>query len=686
MPPGAEEGHRRQVRPRRELLLRDLVDGLLVADLGHRPDAVDVQADVVAGLELDDDVLVVEGLAAGQDDALEDAARVVRGQDVAPDADAEGLEPRPGPALVALEGIGRAHRRHLRGGPDRLDDDARGNAPPQRVHDLPGRVAEDAAGVAVVGLALRGLHPAREHRAPAGGLAVEPQLAEEAGQALPGASRHPAHQDRPGLAARRARRERAEELDPRVLGDAVDGHPGPPQALQPLAEEEGRGAQVGARLRHHAVHERRAAAPDEVVDDRHRDPGRHVARLPLPGPLGERRAEPVDALARDPRGRRVGVRVHAVGPGQDPLEVGRAVGERLPRLVGDAVGRVHVAQADLVRRRAHVALGPPDDDEAVLLPAPGRRPQPREVLPRLPRPAPRSGRGSGGWSRPAITRTRPAQLVGERPPRLGRPGERAGEAGQAHGEDAERPLAQLEAAAAGPGCGRTSPTLSCRSGARDDEPTNPVTSVVSTRTSSAPRKPRRWSSSRSRSRFDLPPGLAVDEPRRPARLRHALDLDAPPAAHGDVHVLPARPHPHPHVPRRAADAAHEQDRLLDLVRRPQVGAGHRLDERHAEPVGAPDDEVALVRDLAAGVLLDAHLGDRERRGRGRAACRSPPRWRCAGSRWGSSRRGTASARCAPRPRCRSRASGTARSPRPPPPGSRGRAGCRPSRRCRCSRG
>ena len=75
---GAEERHARQVGPARELLLRDPVDRLLVADLLHRAHAVDVEADVVAGLELEDDVLVVERLAARQDDALERAAGVVR--------------------------------------------------------------------------------------------------------------------------------------------------------------------------------------------------------------------------------------------------------------------------------------------------------------------------------------------------------------------------------------------------------------------------------------------------------------------------------------------------------------------------------------------------------------------------------------------------------------------------------
>ena len=118
----------------------------------------------------------------------------------------------------------------------------------------------------------------------------------------------------------------------------------------------------------------------------------------------------------------------------------------------------------------------------------------------------------------------------------------------------------------------------------------------------------------------LPPRLAVDEAPRPAGLRHALDLDAPATAHRHVHVLPARAHADAHVGGRAAHPADEKDRLLRLLGCPQVGAGDGLDERHAQPVGPPHDEVAAIGDLAARVLLDRHLRDRELA----AAERQPP--------------------------------------------------------------
>ncbi len=108
---------------------------------------------------------------------------------------------------------------------------------------------------------------------------------------------------------------------------------------------------------------------------------------------------------------------------------------------------------------------------------------------------------------------------------------------------------------------------------------------------------------------DLPHRFAVHERRRPPGLRNALDFHASPAAHRDVDVLAAGAHTHAHVPRAAAHAADEQDRLGHLVRRAQVGAGHRLDQRHAEAVRAPHDEVTAVRHLAARILFDAHLED-----------------------------------------------------------------------------
>ena len=149
--------------------------------------------------------------------------------------------------------------------------------------------------------------------------------------------RHPAHQDRPRLAARRARRERVEELDPGVLGDPVDGHPGAPQPLQPLAEEEGRGAQVGAGLRHDAVHEGRAAAPDEVVDDRRpaRPPPRSAPRAPT-------------AARAAPR-----------GAGSTRSRVTRVGGESVSGYIRSGPGRIRSKSVEPSANGWRVSLGTP---------------------------------------------------------------------------------------------------------------------------------------------------------------------------------------------------------------------------------------------------------------------------------------------------------------------------------------
>ena len=108
---GAEQRDAGEVGPRGKLLLRDLVDGFLVADLGDADHAVHVKADVVAVLQLDDDVEVVLGFAARQDDALEVAAGVVLHLHVAPYAHAPALERGARMALVSLERVcWRGHR------------------------------------------------------------------------------------------------------------------------------------------------------------------------------------------------------------------------------------------------------------------------------------------------------------------------------------------------------------------------------------------------------------------------------------------------------------------------------------------------------------------------------------------------------------------------------------------------
>ena len=76
-------------------LLRNLVDGLAIADFLGRRDPAGFDAHVVAVEELHDDVELVARLAAGQHHALEAGAAVVDDLDFAPDAEAETVHHVP---------------------------------------------------------------------------------------------------------------------------------------------------------------------------------------------------------------------------------------------------------------------------------------------------------------------------------------------------------------------------------------------------------------------------------------------------------------------------------------------------------------------------------------------------------------------------------------------------------------
>ena len=230
--------------------------------------------------------------------------------------------------------------------------------------------------------------------------------------------------------------------------------------------------------RHHAVHERGAAAADEVVGDAAgaRPPPRSAPRAPT-GARGARRAagstrsrvtrvggESVSGYMRSGPGR---IRSKSVVPSR----------EGLARLVGDAVGRVHVAQADLVRRRvARRARAPTTTTRPSLVSAAGRGAQPREVLPRLPRP------GLGVEEDRAAGRGRRSRARGRRARRR-----TCGPAASARRACPARPGRRTASTRKGPRPSskpgrrpwlRTNHShVSDRSGASDDEPTKPVTSV-----------------------------------------------------------------------------------------------------------------------------------------------------------------------------------------------------------------
>ena len=114
-----------------------------------------------------------------------------------------------------------------------------------------------------------------------------------------------------------------------------------------------------------------------------------------------------------------------------------------------------------------------------------------------------------------------------------------------------------------------------------------------------------------RQQIDLSYRFAVHQRPSPTGLGHALDLHTAAAPHRHIDVLPAGSHADTHVARAAADSADQQDRLFHFVRRPQFRARNRFDQRHAQPVGAPHDQVPTVGYFATTVLLHTHLGDAE---------------------------------------------------------------------------
>ena len=94
-----------------------------------------------------------------------------------------------------------------------------------------------------------------------------------------------------------------------------------------------------------------------------------------------------------------------------------------------------------------------------------------------------------------------------------------------------------------------------------------------------------------------------------AVMGHALDLDPAPAGHRHVHVLAGRADASTHLPARPRDVGDQPPAGLEFVRRAEVGFGHDLGERHAEPIRAERNAMADVRHLAAGVFFERELTD-----------------------------------------------------------------------------
>ena len=92
-----------------------------------------------------------------------------------------------------------------------------------------------------------------------------------------------------------------------------------------------------------------------------------VALLSVPRRLARVQPDALDERVGNRQRRGVGVRVHAVGAGQDALEAVRAVAERLPRLGGHTGERVARADQDLARGGRHVGVESPHDNDGIAL-------------------------------------------------------------------------------------------------------------------------------------------------------------------------------------------------------------------------------------------------------------------------------------------------------------------------------
>ena len=96
-----------------------------------------------------------------------------------------------------------------------------------------------------------------------------------------------------------------------------------------------------------------------------------------------------------------------------------------------------------------------------------------------------------------------------------------------------------------------------------------------------------------------------------SRPGHALDFHPLPAAHADVHVLAAGADAGANPAGVRATSPQSSDGVADFLRRDQLGPRDGFRQRHPQAVGAPDDAVAPVLHLAAGVLFERDVGDRE---------------------------------------------------------------------------
>ena len=411
------------------------------------------------------------------------------------------------------------------------------------------------------------------------------------GQAVLG---HPRRHDGDRVEGNPARGDEIEDLDPLGCAKAIDRQAGALERPRPLADQDGGREAVDAGLPNDGVDDLGAAPADEETARLLRDPPRHVALDPLPWRGFELRLDCGDALVGDPRRRRVGVGIHPVGTRQDPLERGVPADQRLTRLLGNADGGVAKPEPDLVRRRPDVLLRAEHDEDIVV--RAGARALADAVEHEVAVLELRELR-AGEHDRHVVEARDHAdpsrQLVQEGRVGLRRELRQPLDAVDPHGQHVaarlQRPPDEADVDA-GPDVGDVE-------GLDADRVRRGQAAAMQ-----LVAQPEQ---------VVLADALVVHEPDGEACARHSLDLDAAAAANRHVHVLTAGADARPDAAGGPRGQAAQQDRVAHLLGRPQLRPGHGLGERHAQAIGAPHDAVALVRHLAARVLLDAHVGHRE---------------------------------------------------------------------------
>ncbi len=411
-----------------ELLFRDLVVGLLAAGDGDGLDRAGQEADVVARTELDDDVVGVGRLRAGQDDAGVGAAGSPD-LDVAPDHGLEILEHGQGLAPVAFVGVVAGHQ-HVLSAAARTRSRIGGALDPaaQGRHDQAHEDVGLLRGVVELGRAEGrdgGLDPGvdlllrrRTELAGLGRRFAPGGLLHEGENAVPG--------DRP---VAEQGEDPAQGLDPersRVQAFL-------PEPLAELDEGDGRGHGIDPPVPDQHLEQPGQARHGQGLDDVRRKPEAPVPGLAHPDGDGDAPPDPRQPLLGDPYRRQVRVRIHPVRPGQDALEAVGPVLEGLARLGRDAGGGLAGPDGDLLRPRLDVFGRAPDDDHRVVRGrldglADGLPLRAREGLGRAVGMDDVGEVGQAGDDPDAV-----GDLAGKARVRLGRPGQQVAEAAQDDG-------------------------------------------------------------------------------------------------------------------------------------------------------------------------------------------------------------------------------------------------------------